>query len=515
MKMLSRIGLFLTAALIFCQVCAAAGAAFSIEGVDSYTISGNQDMIIPVTVSQPEALEKIEALLNSAQNVPSIPSAAALIASLEVAYSQGTVKFSLYDDGTALYLKSGSQLASIQRASFFDALRTNPGRKLYRYSAIPTLTVGDDSAQPTESNYLYIRLDGSRCLASLPQGEIPEIHSADGRLPSFSAEQAYKSMSVQVTKDNDEIYSGSASGARSLILPDIGVYQVQTTVLYDHDLYKGTVTYAHKVNNLPAAGFEIVHSSLFPGEVALLKAYSIPEGQAISVTGSIGFTPHFFEDEPGVQVALMPISYNTSLGKHTITLQSGDISESFIIIANDKDFQIQHLTADKATTEQTIASQKANQEFDNTILPLRSVNDSVRYWKDAFVMPVSDSKITTEFGCIRYTNGSSTPSRHGGIDLAVPRGTTVAAPANGRVLYSGYLQLTGNTILIEHGYGLKSWYYHMDSTNVRTGDMVVQGQKIGEVGSTGFSTGPHLHFAMSVNNVFVDPYQFVNNSPLN
>jgi murein DD-endopeptidase MepM/ murein hydrolase activator NlpD len=66
------------------------------------------------------------------------------------------------------------------------------------------------------------------------------------------------------------------------------------------------------------------------------------------------------------------------------------------------------------------------------------------------------------------------------------------------VLFAGNLQLTGGTIVIEHGYGLKSWYYHMNSIDVKAGDIVAQNQIIGTVGSTGFSTGPHLHFGMSV-----------------
>ena len=89
--------------------------------------------------------------------------------------------------------------------------------------------------------------------------------------------------------------------------------------------------------------------------------------------------------------------------------------------------------------------------------------------------------------------------------MAAPTGTRVGAAGNGRVLFAGYLRLSGYTVLIEHGFGLKTYYYHMDSINTQTGDMVEQGQKIGEVGSTGFSTGPHLHFGMSVNNVYVNP----------
>ncbi|WP_343281823.1 M23 family metallopeptidase, partial [Ligaoa zhengdingensis] len=93
-----------------------------------------------------------------------------------------------------------------------------------------------------------------------------------------------------------------------------------------------------------------------------------------------------------------------------------------------------------------------------------------------------------------------------GIDIAAAAGTPVAAAGSGRVLFADFIQLTGNTVIIEHGFGVKSWYYHMQSLDVAEGDMVKQGDPIGKVGSTGFSTGPHLHFCMSVNNVFTNPW---------
>ena len=72
-------------------------------------------------------------------------------------------------------------------------------------------------------------------------------------------------------------------------------------------------------------------------------------------------------------------------------------------------------------------------------------------------------------------------------------------------MFAGYLQLTGNTIAIEHGLGLKTWYYHLVSLDIETGDMVERDQRIGAVGTTGFSTGPHLHYGMSVFGVFINP----------
>ena len=113
---------------------------------------------------------------------------------------------------------------------------------------------------------------------------------------------------------------------------------------------------------------------------------------------------------------------------------------------------------------------------------------------------------------LRTVNG--VPSdRHGGVDIAAARGTEIAAANSGKVLFAEYIALTGNTVCIEHGMGLKTWYYHMDSLSVSEGETVSKGQKIGEVGSTGFSTGPHLHWAASVFNVYVNPWSLVEAAP--
>lgn len=95
-------------------------------------------------------------------------------------------------------------------------------------------------------------------------------------------------------------------------------------------------------------------------------------------------------------------------------------------------------------------------------------------------------------------NGGATPERHGGVDIAAALGTPVQCPADGLVEYAGFLQLSGNTIVIEHGGGLKSYFYHMDSLDVATGDRVEKGRLLGAVGTTGYSTGPHLHYEVKI-----------------
>ena len=113
---------------------------------------------------------------------------------------------------------------------------------------------------------------------------------------------------------------------------------------------------------------------------------------------------------------------------------------------------------------------------------------------------------------MRYVNGSSVPERHGGIDIAAALGTPVLCPADGVVEYAGLLQLSGNTIVLEHGGGLKSYFYHMDSLNVSAGDREQQGQQLGTVGTTGYSTGPHLHYEVKIGRQSVSPWPLFDGS---
>lgn len=91
-------------------------------------------------------------------------------------------------------------------------------------------------------------------------------------------------------------------------------------------------------------------------------------------------------------------------------------------------------------------------------------------------------------------------------------GDAVWAPGRGKVVYAGFLQMTGNTVVIEHGGGLKSYFFHLDSLACKQGDIVEKEQLIGQAGSTGYSTGPHLHYEARIGNQSIDPDQLFNGS---
>jgi murein DD-endopeptidase MepM/ murein hydrolase activator NlpD len=98
---------------------------------------------------------------------------------------------------------------------------------------------------------------------------------------------------------------------------------------------------------------------------------------------------------------------------------------------------------------------------------------------------------------------------HEGIDLGAAYGTPIHAAAAGTVIYAGWMEGYGNLVIIDHGGGLATAYGHQSSIAVANGQSVSQGQVIGYVGSTGHSTGPHLHFEVRVNGAPVDPLGYL------
>jgi murein DD-endopeptidase MepM/ murein hydrolase activator NlpD len=100
---------------------------------------------------------------------------------------------------------------------------------------------------------------------------------------------------------------------------------------------------------------------------------------------------------------------------------------------------------------------------------------------------------------------------HKGIDLAYRRGKEVVSAANGKVVERKYdPKGFGNYIVIRHAYGFATKYAHLDNVYVEEGDVVTQGQKVGTMGNTGWSTGPHLHFEVRIGSQVVDPERFLN-----
>ena len=134
-----------------------------------------------------------------------------------------------------------------------------------------------------------------------------------------------------------------------------------------------------------------------------------------------------------------------------------------------------------------------------------------KIWTTGWIRPTA-GPLTTAFGEERSYNGSPPAGHHGGADIGAELGTPVVATNGGRVVLARQLRVRGNMIILDHGGGLFSGYAHLSRFAVAEGQQVAQGDLIGYVGSTGVSTGAHLHWEMAVGGVPVDATRFVDGS---
>jgi murein DD-endopeptidase MepM/ murein hydrolase activator NlpD len=168
----------------------------------------------------------------------------------------------------------------------------------------------------------------------------------------------------------------------------------------------------------------------------------------------------------------------------------------------------------KLTTLKTKPDPKKEEETKYLWDLMNTCNIDAQYHTDNFILPLQDAIITTQFGektIFAYNTGKKSTSTHIGIDYAKPAGTPIKAMGNGKVVLARDRIISGLSVVIEHMPGVFTMYFHLSKLLVKEGELVATGQAIGEVGSTGLSTGAHLHLAMEICGVSVNPEFFIRN----
>ncbi|MFF2528220.1 M23 family metallopeptidase [Brevibacillus sp. NPDC058079] len=257
--------------------------------------------------------------------------------------------------------------------------------------------------------------------------------------------------------------------------------------------------YAQTTKQQPA--ISVTPAKTYPGDVILVRS---KEPQTVTVF-SQNYRLQKTQDE---YARFIPIPFNTKAGTYKVT--SADKKLSVSVTIAPKKFEVDKLTVSKQLNKMRQDTNRINAD-QKKINAARSNSRAIQYFSEPFKQPAV-GKLTTPFGYQRVVNGVPA-NRHSAIDIANKTGTPIWASNHGKVVLADSLYLTGNTIIIDHGLNIFSIYAHLSKLDVKTGQEVKQGQVIGQMGSTGFSTGPHLHYGMLVGNTYVNPQPFFDASP--
>jgi murein DD-endopeptidase MepM/ murein hydrolase activator NlpD len=167
-------------------------------------------------------------------------------------------------------------------------------------------------------------------------------------------------------------------------------------------------------------------------------------------------------------------------------------------------FPVQHLTLPRAMVELDLATERRAIVEGERLRTLYRLITPERLWRGRFTRPVAGEGPGAGFGHRRVLNGLPR-APHTGIDFSVPRGTPVVAANAGRVALVAEFFFPGRLVVLDHGLGLYTLYFHLDTVAVAEGERLERGQTLGTVGATGRATGPHLHFGALVGGARVDP----------
>lgn len=219
------------------------------------------------------------------------------------------------------------------------------------------------------------------------------------------------------------------------------------------------------------------------------------------VVGSKSFPWIKHPSRPNVSLALVPLSYYQK--EMDVELGTGEILR---ISPGDYKREQITITDSSKVKPDAAANERIKKELQESLAIYNSYTPT-RYWKEPFIYPL-DSVITSPFGRARIYNGE-VKGYHAGTDFRAKVGTPIKAANDGVVMLAKERFLSGKSIVVSHGEGVFTQYYHCSELKVKVGDKVKRGQILALSGATGRVSGPHLHFGLFVHGVQVDPLQFI------
>jgi murein DD-endopeptidase MepM/ murein hydrolase activator NlpD len=244
----------------------------------------------------------------------------------------------------------------------------------------------------------------------------------------------------------------------------------------------------------------------FPLTQGSTSEISIMAEGVSSAEGLLGKSPLRFQPSTNGLVALQGIDVDavpaTLPFQIRVTLAGGhESSFQQDVLMKAGDFRTLH---EQLVVPEETVDQKAVDAENAVMAELVAPVTPERYWSGAFTPP-SSRGISSYFGDHRIYNGGALSSTHHGVDYFGIPTDGIMVPAAGKVVFTGPMVVCGNATVVDHGWGVYSRFCHQSKFEVGVGEVVVQGQEIGKVGTTGRANGPHLHWELWVNGVNVEP----------
>lgn len=419
--------------------------------------------------------------------------------------------YALDPDGKALKLNS-SQAKNFLATSY----------SIYLYSeATPPVLYSSENTEinPAEINWYYLTAGNTYqpYTESSSSTQVLKYDVGSSLGIHFSSEP--NSCIVKAYNGNELLFDCSYTNMPAINLTKSSTISFVLTAEWLHtegcEAY-GTATYKFNAEFKAPSVFSINSSEICHGDFFVISGLNVenPSSVVFKSEPAINCTPVFFSDGDYVH-ALVPVSYGTVTGEYKITVEYGVAKAEFTV--NVKDYKYGYKSSSLDITSnmiKTLYTESNLESYNKLVSEICSKSETLRYFSGSFTdyqkkgtLQTTSSYIRLGFGRnVQLKNATGVSFEHSGVDFEVPANVSVPAINAGKVVYSGNNELLGTFVVIDHGYGLKSWYAHLSVSEVSVGDIVTKDQPIGKTGKTGFTLDNRLHLGVTIYDIPIAPY---------
>ena len=392
----------------------------------------------------------------------------------------------------------------------------------YENSTLPTLSIsGGDDILPKTAEWEYKAVNGLFIDSpSLSIGSGGNVYAMSGRTKlSFST--APDKCTIRVYRNGVEILK--TNDLSNIPYSELDSTSLSFTIHAEwtsSNQYKGSAEYEFSTAIGKAPKFYVDTATVEAGEFFVITGTNISAPQKIEFTSvpSLDFTPVFFTEGDYVY-ALIPIDKsvlpnNNGSINYTFTFKYGDASSDIKVKVIERSYGLDERYYDYgdisvSRNEQTLA------HYYKLLSEIGNKCEDVRYFGNEFIdyliLYNLGDKPLLGYGHRRIPSNGDAPFRLDGVDYKIAAGRNVAAISAGKVVYTGYDDLLGNFVVVDHGFGLKTWYCHLGDIVTTTGSMIAKGDTIGKTGRTGYINHDGVYLITTIMDVPVSPYSLQDN----
>lgn len=400
---------------------------------------------------------------------------------------------------------------------------TYPIDSLYedQYQKMPEISLMTEAdIEPSSYSYEWMRIKPDGSISESQKSDVPdsEIFITPGTgITVSSGIQVPDSVSIEEYHDGILFDTYHGTDASFTVPYYNGELKYVLTSVYSKDSYPdsyGTITAEYIYDmDFPTQAVSL-YDEVRPGDILAYRIDFADEGESFSIVTNLRDYKADFTPYDNSLVVFVPVYWWTSPGEYYAKVYreyegKKELFEEYAVTILPDDFitEYQYLEVSEELKEKTDPVKTAN---DGVIVREAKSNPSpTTYIDGTFIMPI-DGELGTSYAMTRYINGEN-PYRHSGLDIDGEMGDPIVACNNGVIVYAGPLVRPGNTVIIDHGMGLFTSYLHLSGFAVEEGDYVEKGDVVAYIGSTGFSTGPHLHWSVTLGGTYMSPLWLVEN----